>query len=259
MVAIVELQKQIVDALEEGKDPAGLLEELAEVKASLLLDAEREALQAIANERKDLKNRALEIVARVKRQGEAIDDFLEFKAFVLDNLVPMLPKVLKLAKMANPSWAEEPGECCIFDSIASFQAQVKDIPHEILPEGFACPTLEMSNGQISSQGQAMMAYKHFQACVGILQGFQKGNMRVSSKPTDKGLMLDETKPEHSTPKPEEFIVKTCPVCDHEHADDINRALKDHRPLRDIEKQYGISKSSLSIHNRKCPVRMIDAV
>ena len=98
------------------------------------------------------------------------------------------------------------------------------------------------------------ALKYLQYSIGILADFRKGFMSSHSKPTDDSLLLDnETEPP----------AVNCLVCNHEKLEDINRALQDGRPLRELETEFDISRSTLSRHKNSClnlgGVRFIDAV
>ncbi len=241
---IKALRKRIVEAIETGKDPAPIQRELDELRTAIAKEGELAELNKIVALRQELRNKAESVKGKVKCQGESIDAFLASRDSVLETLTPILKQVAELARMTNQSWEVDPGSCYLFNDISQFQASVNGIPREMLPDGFNCPTLEMANGNELSLGKAKQAAVYLRSAVGILQSFKKGAMLPISQITDGSLLLDETKPERITEL-------SCLVCNHEKAEEINKALQSGRPLRDLEAEYNVSRSTLSRHNSRC--------
>jgi len=235
---IKAIQKRIVDALEKGEDVSKLRNELARVRAEIAAEAEVQELQKIAAERHKLRDKAEAVKVKVQTQGDAIDIFLKARDAMLPKLQELQEPLKELADMANPSWEANPGKCYLFNDVGVFSASVIDIPKELLPKDFSCPSLEMIQPGEQSFGKARQAFQYFQYCIGILSSFKKGSMSVHARPTDDGLLLDtET----------ETTEVNCLVCQHPEREAIDKALTEGVSLRDIASQYGISKSTVDRH------------
>jgi hypothetical protein len=191
---IKAIQKHIVDALEKGEDVTKLRNELARVRAEIAADAEIEGLRKVASERQTLRDKAEAVKVKVQAQGEAIDAFLKARDAVLPKLQELQEPLKELADMGNATWEANPGRCYLFNDAGVFSASVINIPKELLPEGFSCPSLEMIQPSELSYGKARQAFQYFQYCIGILSSFKKGSMSVHARPTDDSLLLD-TEPE----------------------------------------------------------------
>jgi len=241
---IKRLQKRIVSTLEKGEDVSSLSRELAKIRAEIATEAEVQELAKVADRRQALRGNAEAIQAKVQEQSEAIDAFLKARDAMTDALAPSLEPMRELAQMANPSWERNPGQCYLYGDAGSFTAAVKGVPRELLPADFACPTLEMTEPGERSPGMAAQAVAYFEYCVSILASFRKGTMATHLYPTDTGLLLDG---ESETPE----IELACLVCQHEKVEVINKALQDGRPMRELEAEYGVSRSTLSRHKNRC--------
>lgn len=231
--------------METGRDPAPIQKELADLRAMIAAEEELAELQKIANERQALRDNAEAVKSKVQKQGEAIDAFLEARDAMLPRLQELQEPLEELAQLANPSWESNPGQCYLFNDAGYFSASVIDIPKELLPKDFSCPTLEMTLPGERSFGKAREALQYFQYCIGILSNFKKGSMNIHARPTDDSLLLDIGDNETSE------IELNCRVCNHEKVKEINEALKVGRPLRELETQYSVSRSTLSRHKNNC--------
>lgn len=241
---IKALRKRIVNAQEKGEDVGSLSRELARVRAEVAAEAEVQELAKVADKRHALRGKAEAVLAKVHEQGEAIDAFLKARDPLVEALSPLLEPMRELAQLSNPSWERNPGQCYLFNDVGSFAGALHDIPRELLPSDVACPTLEMTQPSERSFGKALQAAAHLEYCLGILVSFRKGAMTVNLRPTDRGLLLDG-EPETSE------VELACLVCQHEKAEAINKALQDGRPLRELEAEYGVSRSTLSRHKNRC--------
>ena len=246
------LQKQIVSALEKGEDPAPLLRKLADVRREIAMECEREELQKVAEARKALRDRASAVIGTTQRQGVAIEAFLKARGSLLEQLQPMLEGLKQFAQMAKPSWEKHSGECYLFSDAMQFGGALTGIPKELLPEDFKCPTLEMTQPSERSLGKANEALFYFQSCIGILASFRKGYMTLHSQPADDSLLLSNETAE---------IELNCRVCNDDKVKLINAALEAGKPLRELEAEFNVSRSTLSRHKRNClhieAVRFID--
>ncbi|MEW6143360.1 MAG: hypothetical protein AB1597_09470 [Chloroflexota bacterium] len=239
---IKAIQKRIVNALEAGEDVSKLRNELARVRAEIAAEAEVTELKKIAGQRQALRDKAEAVKARVQKQGEAIDGFLKARDNVVAQLQPMLEPLRELARMGKATWEGDGGECYLYNDPGHFQGAVWGIPKELLPADFKCPTLVMAEPGERSHGKATEALAYFQWCIGILSSFQKGSMTSHSKPSDDSLLLDNEP---------ETTEANCLVCQHEKVAEINEALKSGRPLRELETEYNVSRSTLSRHKNRC--------
>jgi hypothetical protein len=191
---------------------------------------------------RDCATKAAEVQEKVSKQERAIDTFLGERDRMLAQLEPLLEPMRKLAELGNPSWVDNPGSCYIFPDAASFLGALRGIPKELLPADFACPTLSLIVPGERSLGKSAEAAMYLQYCIGILRAFCKGSMAAHTKEADDSLLLDlDTDTTEST----------CMVCEHSKVEAINNALKEGRSLRDIEAEFGISRSTLHRHKKRC--------
>jgi hypothetical protein len=253
MATITELQKKVVKALETGQDPAPILKELADVRASIAMEAEKEELQKIADTRQALRDKAETVKGKVRKQGEAVDAFLKARDNLVSQLQPFLEPARELARMGRATWEGNPGECYLYNDVRQFQASISDVPKELLPEDFKCPILEMTAPGERSFGKAGEALRYLEACIGILANLRKGFMTAWLKPTDEGLLLDN-EPETTEPETE---TGSCIVCSSPEVETINNLLRQGKPLRDIEAGFAVSRSSLSRHKNHLGVMRVE--
>ena len=240
-MTIRELQAKLVKALEEKRDTAPILRQIAEEKARQATGADLAEAEKIARERQELKDKAEKVTAKVERQGKAIDAFLEARSALLERLEPLVEPLQELAGMGAASWERGSGECYLYNDHGQFTGAVRGIPREMLPDGFSCPTLAMLAPGETSYGKAEDASRYLQYAVGILQSYTKGAMPAITREGDDSLLLDG--------EPE--LTGGCLVCQHERLDMINDALQDERPLRELEAEYNVSRSTLSRHKNRC--------
>jgi len=246
MRTITVIQKEIVKALETGQDPAPILKELGELRAKIAAEGELAELQKIADEHQALRDKAEAVKAKVEKQSRAIDKFLELRDTLVSQLQPLLEPMAELAKRGAAAWERDPGECYIFTDVGLFSAAVERIPQGYLPADFACPFLEMQGGEVDAVGKASEAYSYFMATYGILAAFSKGISALPLSPAE-GLVAVDNEPEIE-PEPE---AGSCIVCSHAEVETINNLLSQNKPLRDIESEFGVSRSSLSRHKSRC--------
>jgi len=243
MATITELQKKIVKALEAGQDPAPILKELAELRASIAMEAEKEELQEVADKRQALRDKAETVKGKVQKQGEAIDAFLKARDNLVSQLQAFLEPARGLARMGRATWEGDPGECYLYNDSGQFQASISGIPKELLSEDFKCPILEMTAPGERSLGKAGEALRYLEACIGTLANLRKGFITGHSQPTDEGLLLDN--------EPEADPETNCLVCRHTEVEAINKGLKEGKSLRDLEGEFSVSRSTLSRHKNRC--------
>lgn len=240
---IAIIKKRIVEKLEKGEDVSDLSRQLDEERAKIVAHADIEELQKVADARQALRGRAEDIKATVARQAAAIDAFLAYRDKILPQLQELIEPMKELARMGKASWDDtdgKPGECFIYNDPGPFQAAVRDIPKELLPADFKCPTLEMAIPSERSVGKSTVALYYLGACIGILANFRKGFMAPFAASTDDSLLLDN--------EPE---TGSCIVCSHPEAETINKQLREGKSLRDLEVEHHISRSSLSRHRNRC--------
>ena len=243
MATVKELQKKLVRAIEVKQDPAPILSELAKLRAADAMEADREEAQKIAKVRKTLRDRAEVIKATIAKQAAAVDEFLAYRDKLLSQLQELIEPMRELARMGRASWEDtdgKPGECYLYNDPGSFQSAVRGIPREILSSALKCPTLQMAIPSEDSFGKSTAALFYLESCAGILANFQKGFMVPIAALTDDSLLLDD--------EPE---TGSCIVCQHESREAIDKALKEGNRLRDMEAEFGVSRSSLSRHKNRC--------
>ncbi|MGD0794948.1 MAG: hypothetical protein ABR958_05075 [Dehalococcoidales bacterium] len=236
MTTIAEIEKKIVKALETGQDPAPLLKEEAELQAQIGMDERREQLQKIADERQKLRDKAAKIKEKVKQQNEAIDAFLKARDSIVEALTLILERAKELPKLQENCYAG-------FSDIQNFAWNVRGTPADYLGSDFVgCPFLRMKDGTVSSDDMAARAFINLKWARGILADMEKGLPQLPLRKAE-GLLVLEDDPE--------IEVGTCCVCSHADVETINGLLKNGKPLRDIESQFSVSRSSLSRHKKNC--------
>jgi len=240
---IKAIQKQIIVKLEAGEDVSELTRRLAQEKAKIAAQVDIDQLSKIADARQALRDKAEVVKAKVQKQGKAIDAFLEARDILVKQLHPLLEPTRELAQMGAAAWEREPGVCYSgFGDIGQFAAAIRNIPQAYLPAAFGCPFLEMAGGEAEAYGKPREAYSYLVATYGILTNLQKG---ISSLPAGPDGEFDGELKAESGP--------ACIVCQHPELEAIDKALQNGRSLRDIEAEFGISKSSLSRHKQHIAV------
>jgi hypothetical protein len=246
MATITELQKRVVKALESGQDPAPILKELAELRASIAMEAEKAELQKITDQRQQLRDKAEAIKGKVQKQGEAISRFLELRDSLVSQLQPLIEPMKELAKMQTMQ-RDGPGECYAgYSALPQFAGDVRGIPIDYLDKNFGCPFLTMKGGKVDARNKAGEACNYLVWAVGILSNFESRVSPLPLKPAE-GLMAIE--PESET--------GSCIVCSHEKVEAINNLLRQSKPLRDIEAKFAVSRSSLSRHKNHLDVIRVE--
>lgn len=240
-MTIRELQAKLVKALEAKRDTAPILKQITEERARLATVEDLAEAEKIARERQELKDKAEKVVDKVKRQERGIDAFLEGRSSILAQMEGLVEPLQELARMGAAAWEREHGDCYLYADQAQFAGACRGIPREMLPDGFSCPTLAMTQPGETSFGKAEDAARYLQYAVGILQSYTKGAMPAITREGDDSLLLDG--------EPE--LTGGCLVCQHERLDMINDALQDERPLRELEAEYNVSRSTLSRHKNRC--------
>ena len=241
MQTVVGLQKKLAKALEMKQDPVPILRELAELRAKQAADKDLAEAQKIADLTQQEKDRAAGIQEKVNLQSNGIDQFLALRDTLVSQFCPLLEPMSELAKMAAPAWEQEPGICYSgFNDMSQFAAAVREIPQGYLPVDFGCPFLEMIGGQVSAYGKATEAYNYFMAALGILSNFTKEISTFPLQPAPELIALDN---EAATE------AGSCIVCSHAEIETINNLLRQGKPLRDIESEFEISRSTLSRHKQ----------
>lgn len=231
---VTGLQKRIVKALEEDKDPAPLLKELGELRAEIAAEKELADLQKKADERQALKDEAAKIQEKVKLQGEAIDAFLKARDSVIKALSPILKQAGKLPPLQEACYEQ-------YHDIFMFGATMGTIPKGYLSvDGFSCPMLEMASGVTPSYDVAAQGLFYLQAGYGLLANLTKGKLTPPEKPAGE---FDGSLEADIYPDP------ACGICQHPEREAIDKALQSGRSLRDIESEFGVSRSSLSRHKQ----------
>lgn len=257
---IKQLRQKIVEAQEKGEDVSELSRQLRDARAEIAAQAEVEELKKVADQRNRWKAEAENVKTRAARQEAAIDRFLELRDDLLGKLQPFLEGMRELARRAS---MDREGNGEVFEEFPdafNFGAAVSGLPRGYLPEDFTCPMLELSPGTVPAYGKALEMFSYFQASLGLLSNFRKGVMTASLKGVDDGVGMPEDLEEDSDEE-EVSQDRSCIVCESPDCPAIDRALQDGRSLRDIEAEYGISRSSLSRHKNNClnagAVRVLD--
>lgn len=237
---VTGLQKRIVKALETGKDPAPLLKELGELRAKIAAEAELAELQKIADERQKKWDFAAKVQEKVKLQGEAIDAFLKLRDSITEALSPILERAQELPKLQEACYEQ-------YHDPFVFAAVVKTIPKGYLSmDGFNCPMLEMTSGVTDSYDVAAQGLFYLQAGCGLLANLTKGKLTLTHPEKPAGDFDGDLEADI-------YPDLSCGVCKHPEREAIDKALQNGRSLRDIETEFGISKSSLSRHKQHIAV------
>ena len=237
------IQKAIVSALEKGEDVAELSRRLARVRAEIAAEVEVEELKKVATEREELRNQAEAVKARVEKQRVAIAAFLEARDGVVDEMLPFLEKAKTLVDLQ--------GKCYEQYRRAGDLVWTTSLPEGYLPKELTVPVLEGADKVTDAQDRASQAVSYITAGLGLLQNLQRVDRPFPERPAT------EFEGELGTPEP------NCLGCQHSRAEEINKALQAGRPLRGLEDEFSISRSTLSRHRGRClnlgPIRMVEQV
>ena len=228
MKTVEQLRKEIVKALEEGRDPAPLEKELADVRAAIAAEAERAELQKVVANRQALRDRAQAIQVRAQKQRDAIDACLKLR----DSIIAPLPKVLEDARQLPALQFESQSQ--YYDVIQLIGAA--RLPDGYLPQDFTAPVLGTADGHLVKDA-ATQALLYLQAGYGLLANLVKEERPVPARPA-AGLEAIDNDPHPDPP---------CTICQHPERGAIDKAIKEGASLRDIAEKYGSSKSTLSRH------------
>lgn len=232
---IKAIQKQIVVKLEAGEDISELTRQLTQERAKIASQAEIEQLKKITDERRQLRDKADVIRGKVQKQDAAINSFLKARDGIIKALTPILEQAKKLPELQAKCYEQYRGPGDL--------VWIKKVPKGYLPKGLAVPMLDTEDGVTDSYDRAAQAVWYIGAGLGSLQGLKREDRPIPEKPAGEfdGALGSGTSE----------IELNCLVCNHEKTAEINKALQDGRPLRDIEAEYQVSRSTLSRHRNRC--------
>lgn len=233
-----QLQSGIVRGLEAGKDVSKLLKELSELRQEIAMEAEQLQLGKIVAARREARQRAAKAQEAALNQGKAIDMFLAKRDALLAILEPTIQPALELAALGKPAYAGGTSGVYSIPDGARLNALINQVPAELLPAGFSCPALVMSEPSLRSDSMAARACELIQQAIAILQAFEKGSISMPAKPAGEDLMLDPHR-------------ERCSACEHADAVSINQDLREGKSLREIEARFEVSRSTLSRHRSRC--------
>ena len=224
------IQKKIIVRLEKGEDVSELTEQLAQERAKIAAEAEVEELKKKADERRQLREQAAELKAKIEKHTEAIAVFLKARDVVVGALLPVLEQAKELPKLqgACDETFSGPGQ------LAHFQT----LPEGYLPKELTVPFLESMDGVTSCFDRAAEGAWYLSAGLGLLQSLISKDRPIPTRPAEE---FEAVEPE----------LGQCNVCAHPDLETINAQLRQGTPLRDIERQFSVSRSSLSRHKNSC--------
>jgi hypothetical protein len=239
-MSVEQIKRDIVQAQVRGEDTTKLAKALKDALLEQQVRAEVAELQKIADQRIQYQKRAEAIMARVEKQSEAIDRFLALR----DSVTAPLKAIILKAREVDLLKSEETCFSQFHDPFV-WDSEARSIPKDYLPSGFSCPSLVMDSAILDSREAGSQALYFLNSAYGLLMNIKKGQMCVSLKPFDDGLGKDEGESGEEVPK-------RCAVCSHPELTSIDEALQQGRSLRDIEAEFGASRSSLCRHKAHLP-------
>ena len=231
---ITGLQQQIVKALETGNDPGPILKELGELRAKIAQEAELAELQKIAEKRQALRDRAEEVKEKIRLQSEAIDAFLKARDAITTALAPILEQARELPALQAKCSEQYRG--------SSDLAWATKLPEGYLPKELTIPFVEGKDKISETYDRAAQAVFYIGAGLGLLQSLKREDRPI---PEREATEFEAIEPETSEVEP------NCRVCNHEKVEEINKALQNGRPLRELETEFDVSRSTLSRHKNNC--------
>jgi len=232
MKTVEQVRKEMVKAIEEGSDLAPLEKELADIRASVVAEADRAELQKIVADRQALRDRAQAIQASAQKQREAIDAFLKLRDSIISPLSKTLEEIGQLPALQLASQSQ-------YYDVTQLIAAAR-LPNGYLPQDFTAPVLAMMNGH-PIQDAAAHAVFYLQAGYGLLANLTKEERPVPARPAVGLEAID------NDPYPDPYPDPPCTICQHPEKESIDKAIKEGTSLRDIADKYGSSKSTLSRH------------
>ena len=241
MTTVREIQGRIVKALEDGTDPAPILQELAELRAKLATqtaaDLELAELQKVADERKALRDRVTAVKDKVIQQEANIAAFLKARDTLYAKLEPLNEEIKALATMGG-----RPGPCYLYNNRDQFQAAVRRIvpPEDYFPQGFGCSFISIRHGDRNAVEEAGTKFWDIlQTLNGLGKSMALYPLRPDAKPVEVDGETADTVGRNGT--------GSCLVCQHQDRKAIDEALRDGKSLRSIEAETSISRMTLSRH------------
>jgi hypothetical protein len=234
---IQRLRQKIVERKMAGEDYSELSRQLIKERAKEKVEKEIADLDVVANKRKEWNRQSDRVKNRRTDQDKAIDHFLELRDTVIEPLKESIDRARSndLIKAQNDCYEQ-------YHDPFAFGAAVGSIPKGYLPEDFTCPILVMADGKTPAYDRAAEALWYMQAAYGFLANLVKGEMTAFQREVDDGVGYS-TEPETEA--------GNCIVCRHSYVETINNLLRQGKPLRDIESEFDVSRSSLSRHKNLC--------
>lgn len=220
---IQSLRAQIVESLSRGESTIELETKLKDARAAAASSAEVDSLRGKAEQIRQRRERAARLVQDAKAQSEAIDCFLAARDAVIGPLLELLPKAVELVSLQN--------------SATVLRGFVDPALAEFLPPGFTTPVIAGKDGVSDCHDRAAEAVFYLRSGCGLLQSLQRENRVVMGQPA----RADDHVVAAETGEP------ACSICAHPERASIDRFLYEKRPLRSLEEEFGVSRSSLSRH------------
>jgi hypothetical protein len=229
------IQKQIVAKLEAGEDVSELTQQLARERAKIAAQAEVEQLQKIVEQRQALRDKADAVKVKIKNQGEAIDTLLKARDAITTALAPILEKTKDLLRLHDACFIE------FHDAMVAGYSIEKT--GGFLPDDLTIPMLQLGSGIRDPYDVSREALVYLHNGYGLLSNLRREEIKPVQPPMDPELDFGDN---HS-----ETIEGKCLVCLHPKAETINKLLGEGKPLRDLETEFNVSRSTLSRHKRNC--------
>ena len=233
MSNISDLRKRIVAALIKGEPVDGLERQLRQAKVDELEKTEMVELKRIAEQRLGWEKKVVEIKGRIGKQSEAVKRYLVARDAILAPIEAMIAQVKALAAMEQEATAYR---ACDFSEDT-----------RALPLQFGADLRDPTLGHRHWTGfdTTAQAAKYLEDAHDLLSGMYTFDYSPSSSEPLKDDLA-------SSDVHDAVEFRECNVCQHKDRTAIDLALQANQSLRDIESQFGVSKSSLHRHKQHLP-------
>ena len=230
-----QLKEKVIRALEAGNDPGPYYEQLDAIEDAERKEHRRIEDQQLADQRKAWKQQAAILTGKINRQGAAIDTFLQKRDAIVKRMDGIRALLEELQELDKNCFVEIP------NNESFWYGDSGKIPPPFLPENICAPML-CHNPGLNPRDIVTVAIMDLDKLLKTLNGAVKNNLTPMT--TAKAITIVAVPDDNS-----DGDSKNCIVCQRSDLNDIDTAISNGVPLREIERSFGVSKSSLSRHSK----------
>ncbi len=240
MNKVEELRGKIAAAITRGEDTAELEKELRtaliERQADDMTRGEVAKAHDLARQHQAWQAKAAEIISTVERQNTSVKKIMDTRDGLVKDLQQLLKKLKELLPVAEDA-------CCgRYRQLYVFKDDTRAIPAKYFTSNFELRYIYRRDSvpMFDDNFVGAMVFR-LEEVLSIWQGLYEVKVPPQQQRQPADVLGEDV--------PEADAGPSCSVCAHPQRAEIDQAIQAGTPLRDIEKQYGTSKSSLSRHSK----------